>query len=228
MNAKEYCSKVNKKLVHLTGSERRDIFKELSNHIEDSKNSLVNSGYSEEDAEALAINSMGEPSEVAKELQKAYSPFWLWTLRFVRMVAIILVLEFAFMLFAYESNKLSCNVFTCKGTRNAIEKLSFGNNNLYIIDIDIKENENNQDTSENSVTMLLHIHTKSKNVFKPDYNASNISVNKSHASESNYYSKTYHIRVDKDADYLTIIFNLDGTNITAEYTVDVQKVLNQK
>lgn len=107
MNIKEFCDRVDNALVRVSRNEREEIRRELSDHLEDSVCTLVEAGYSEEDATELAVNSMGEPEEVGKQFQRAYSAVWLWVYRLIiipTIVSVMYILKGLWFLLAKEND----------------------------------------------------------------------------------------------------------------------------
>lgn len=81
---KVVCSEVRFKSMHL------NISKELSDHIEDQKNVYVQQGLPEEAATIKAVEQMGDPILVGKQLNKAHSPKTEWSI--LTIVSILVVL----------------------------------------------------------------------------------------------------------------------------------------
>lgn len=110
MNKNEFCQRVSKELVGLTKEERKAVEKEISNHIEDAFYDLLAAGYDEATANELAINAMGSPEEIGKEMQKAYSSFWHIVLKLSRVgivFALIIIFVVAFQDFNENSSRIS-------------------------------------------------------------------------------------------------------------------------
>lgn len=82
---------------HATKKEKADIRKELTDHIADHTQALIEAGHPSETAQALALEAMGEPEMVGKALNKEYPLRWLVLSR----LAPIAVLCFALVLLYY-------------------------------------------------------------------------------------------------------------------------------
>lgn len=82
----QVCSYVRSKTMH------REIARELEDHIEDHMDSLMESGLSLEEAENKAIEAMGDPEEIGRELNKLYRPFVEGILTLTRVLTVIGVL----------------------------------------------------------------------------------------------------------------------------------------
>lgn len=87
-----FCDRVCSCIDHATDKEKRAIHKELSDHMEDHAQALMELGRSEEEAMAAAIVAMGDPEEIGRELNKEFSHFWLWLGRISSALAVILAL----------------------------------------------------------------------------------------------------------------------------------------
>lgn len=61
---------------------------ELMGHMEDRYESLIRAGHSEEDAQMLTLEAMGDPTEVARELGLIHRPFWGRTAKVTKYVVI--------------------------------------------------------------------------------------------------------------------------------------------
>lgn len=73
----EYGQSVCRFVRHAAGSEKAAITRELTAHLEDHAQALLDVGYSAEDAAQMALEAMGDPQEVGKELNKEYPLRWL-------------------------------------------------------------------------------------------------------------------------------------------------------
>ena len=78
MNRREYGERVLSVLRRTTATEREAIRAEIDAHIEDHMEALLELGWDEQLAEERTLAAMGEPEEVGRELDKQYSPFWLF------------------------------------------------------------------------------------------------------------------------------------------------------
>ena len=58
--------------------DRAGIAKELRDHLEDHRDALLEYGCDPELAESRALEAMGDPGEVGRELNRAHSPLWGW------------------------------------------------------------------------------------------------------------------------------------------------------
>jgi len=72
MTGKEYLQSVRKHIWYVF--DRDSIEQELAEHLQDSMDVLREVGYSKEEAENLAVNRMGSPDEVGKQLNKEHHP----------------------------------------------------------------------------------------------------------------------------------------------------------
>lgn len=78
------CNQIRYKSVH------KSIVNELTDHIEEQKNQYVKEGFSEEAATNKAIEQMGDPVLVGKELDKAHRPRTEWSI--LSLVAILVLI----------------------------------------------------------------------------------------------------------------------------------------
>lgn len=78
MNKDKFLKTVCKQ-IHF-GWDRDIVSRELEYHIEDSMLDLIDEGYSREEAERIAIEQMGDPIEIGKQLNEEHKPLlgWLW------------------------------------------------------------------------------------------------------------------------------------------------------
>lgn len=81
MEEKKFLDEVLGHIPRLTARERQSLRRELSDHVADHVEMLERRGLDEETAREQAVNAMGDPEEVGRELAKAYSPFWYWVLQ---------------------------------------------------------------------------------------------------------------------------------------------------
>lgn len=98
----EYISKVVKK-VHFF-PDRYDIELELIDHIEDSKADILASnpsGLSPEEVEAQALDRMGDPEQIGKELNRQHNPIigYLWYFSRIPLVLLSIVISFQLLTF---------------------------------------------------------------------------------------------------------------------------------
>jgi len=78
MNKKEFLESIRKQIHFIF--DRDSIELEYKQHIEDSILDLIEEGYSEEEAERIAIEKMGDPIEIGKQLNEEHHPLlgYLW------------------------------------------------------------------------------------------------------------------------------------------------------
>ena len=86
----EYGSAVCTYIRHATSKEKAAIRKELADHMEDHALALMNAGYDEEHSARVALESMGDPETVGRELDKAYPLRWLVLSRTALVVLVVL------------------------------------------------------------------------------------------------------------------------------------------
>lgn len=70
--------------------DRRAVYDELMAHLEDHRDSMLEQGCSQKEAEAKALEAMGKAWEVAPMLAQVHPPFWGYAYRVTKVVAILL------------------------------------------------------------------------------------------------------------------------------------------
>jgi len=88
----EVCSHIKYKKAH------KYIKEELKNHIEDRIKDYIDQGYDEESAISKAIENMGNPTDLGKELNKQHKPYLGWALYTVNTAIVILSVLIVFMI----------------------------------------------------------------------------------------------------------------------------------
>ena len=77
--------------------ERKAIYKELDNHIDDRIHEFIEEGLTPEHALIKAIDAMGNPADIGKELNQVHRPLlgWLWKISdiLMKILAIIVALN---------------------------------------------------------------------------------------------------------------------------------------
>lgn len=89
---KEVCKQIKYKKAHT------DISEELRNHIQDRIYDYIDSGMDEKTAAEKAVEAMGDPIEIGKELNRLHKPYLGWALSIVNTLIIILGFFTAFMI----------------------------------------------------------------------------------------------------------------------------------
>ena len=94
MTGKEYLQRVRKHIYYVF--DRDSIEQELAQHLKDSMDDLREEGHSKEEAERLAVECMGSPDEVGKQLNKEHHPVlgyaWLASVLILIVLAVPLIL----------------------------------------------------------------------------------------------------------------------------------------
>ena len=77
MEEKKFLDEVLEHIPRLTAGERQSLRRELSDHVADHVEMLERRGLEKETAQEQAVNAMGDPEEVGRELAKLYvDPFF--------------------------------------------------------------------------------------------------------------------------------------------------------
>lgn len=73
--------------------DRDEIILELKNHILDSQDYYMGKGHTAEEAEELAVEQMGDPTEIGKELNKEHNPIigWIWKVTNIIVVPLYVI-----------------------------------------------------------------------------------------------------------------------------------------
>ena len=86
MQIKEYLNEICEQIKYKP--VRKEIAKEIEDHINDIKEDLINNGEDEEKAEIKAISQMGNAKEIGKKLNKIHKPKLDWKLLIITLVLI--------------------------------------------------------------------------------------------------------------------------------------------
>lgn len=71
--------------------DRNKVYTELYDHMLDRYQSMIDRGISPADAEKKTLEAMGNADELAVQLAAIHKPFWGYALRFIRMIAVIVL-----------------------------------------------------------------------------------------------------------------------------------------
>jgi len=88
MTGTKYAWQVAELMRRATQREKREIALELSAHVSDHAQALVEAGVPDREAEEQAVAAMGDPLTIARALDEQLSPFWLWAGRAMKGCAI--------------------------------------------------------------------------------------------------------------------------------------------
>lgn len=101
MTGKEYLQRVRKHIYYIF--DRDGIERELAEHLQDGMDALRDEGYSKEEAETLAVERMGSPDEVGRQLNKEHHPVlgyaWLASVVLLVLLAVPLMLSVGNMIY---------------------------------------------------------------------------------------------------------------------------------
>lgn len=86
----DYADAVGRRVRYATKKERAAIRKELTDHMEDHAQALMDGGFDEAHARQVALDHMGDPAEVGLALNREYPKVWFLLSR-VMMVLLILI-----------------------------------------------------------------------------------------------------------------------------------------
>lgn len=88
----QYTHTVAQYVRHATGKEKAALRKELNDHMADHAQALLDGGFPEDHAYRVAVESMGDPAEVGKALNREYPLRWLLLSRLVWLVVLVVAL----------------------------------------------------------------------------------------------------------------------------------------
>ncbi len=97
--------------------DRRAVYGELMAHLEDHRDSLLEQGCSQKEAESNALEAMGKAWEVAPLLAQVHPPFWGYAYRVTRVAAIALCGILLVGILLYGGNMLRFYLQTNDGGR---------------------------------------------------------------------------------------------------------------
>lgn len=114
-----FAQQVCRQVRHATPEERADIARELREHMEDRAEALCSAGTSEEEAAAQAVEAMGDPEAIGRELNRCYP---LRYLILSRLSGALLLLFFLYAIFTLPGlyipySNLSCRLDPTGGGR---------------------------------------------------------------------------------------------------------------
>lgn len=90
----EFFERVFSQMKGATLREKRALRRELEEHMEDRARMLTEKGCPEEEAKSRAMEAMGDPEQIGRELGKVYSHFWLIASQIMSLVlAVVLVVS---------------------------------------------------------------------------------------------------------------------------------------
>lgn len=92
MDKREFCDGVLRQVRFATPGERSAIRAELEAHLADHAQVLEELGYDAGTAERDAVEAMGDPAEIGRELDRQYTRFWGWMLRLTGMALALMAL----------------------------------------------------------------------------------------------------------------------------------------
>lgn len=123
----DFYDQVLSQLRHVSQGEREAIRDELKNHVEDHAFALEEAGYAHDEARVRALEAMGDPEEIGRELAKQYSLFWLVFSRLATAGIVLLCLSLLFSMPIHRLYLLSGNLTA----RLAPEKSGFASVRSY-------------------------------------------------------------------------------------------------
>ena len=88
----KYCDRVCSYVNRATPAEKQALSSELSSHLEDHAQALMDIGYSPHEASQRAVLAMGSAEEIGAGLNRTYSRFWLIVYRTAKVLTVIVLL----------------------------------------------------------------------------------------------------------------------------------------
>ena len=101
--------------------DRKRVQQELYEHMISRNLDFLAEGYSDEEADWLVCEAMGDPEEVGKALAEVHKPFWGYFLRAVRIVTAIVLVLFAAYVIRTHSSYSGSNLSWYTGVRSRYE-----------------------------------------------------------------------------------------------------------
>ena len=235
MDRREYCRQLTQELRHLTAKEVAAVRQEFMDHMEDHAEMLREVGYDEAEADARAVEAMGDPVETGREIDKQYPAIWLWLSRIAVAVILVVCISSVFSVFG--------------GVRATIDILKIRNNPYYDREIPAEERIDYRLEVGNDImhfvaiegyvpgedcTARLHYTIYDKKIFAPidtnlDYKLTCYTKSGQQGifaggSWSNYYVKqgSREIELTAEDTYITVVYDRFGNY--AECTIDLTEV----
>ena len=94
MTRGEFMDQVLAPLGRLTAEERKDVRRELEEHVEDRMEALLDMGWDEALAETRCLEAMGDPAEIGREMARQYpGRWWLWLGRAAVVLTVVVCIQ---------------------------------------------------------------------------------------------------------------------------------------
>lgn len=93
VNFKDFCDGVLREMPRATAGEKDDIRDELTDHLLEHRDMLVEHGVEILEAERRAVEAMGDPMEIGRAWNEKLSPFWLWLGRVCILLFVVILLS---------------------------------------------------------------------------------------------------------------------------------------
>ena len=235
MDRREYCRQLTQELRHLTAKEVAAVRQEFMDHMEDHAEMLRESGYDEAEADARAVEAMGDPVETGREIDKQYPAIWLWLSRIAVAVIVIVCIRTAFGYFGgmhsfFEILSIRYDPYRDMEITMVEQidyKMEVGNDIIHFIAI-------TDYTPDEDCTAILYYNIYDKRLFSPiDYNLDNYltfstddSTYKQLAGGSwaNKFVKQIERKINLSADDTSILIAYDRFSDHAECRIDLTEV----
>lgn len=128
-------------LAHIpraTFAERDAIRQELSDHLDDHLELLLEGGMDETKARTRVLAAMGDPREIGIAWNRQLSPLWLWIERLCKLCCIVLLLVMFWSSLAQAALAV-INISTRFSVDSAERTIPFGYEVVWQEDLDIKQ-----------------------------------------------------------------------------------------
>lgn len=234
MDRLEYCRQLTKELRHLTPNEVAAVRQELMDHMDDHAEMLQEAGYDAIEANARAVEAMGDPVETGREIDKQYPAIWLWVSRIAIAVIVVVcvsaVINFFGLYTAFDSLAIRINPY--RKVDIPVEaridyKMEIGSDIVHFIGLqDYVPGESGQ--------VRLHMNIYDKSIFRPiDQNLvhkltfltnsgeiSSLSGGGGRNERVSHYRRT--LELTENDTFLTVIYDHYGRYVSC--TIDLQEV----
>ena len=218
MDRREYCRQLTQELRHLTPNEVAAVRQELWDHMEDHAEMLREAGYDEAEADARAVEAMGDPVETGREIDKQYPAIWLWLSRLAVAVIVVVCISGVINLF---------------GLHTAAESLKLRNDPYHFTDIPEKFRiDYRMEVGDDIVHFIglenyvpgqdceaeLYFNVYDKNIFSPaDQNLSTRLTYFTNSGEADSLSGGSYSNEHLSRDNRSILLNAEDTYLTVVY-----------
>lgn len=180
-----YCNQVCATLKKATKNEKADLIRELTAHMEDHVEALIQLGWDPEEARDYAIEAMGDPATVGRQYDEQLSSFWLvcgYVFRGVLIFLVIWILLIPIWLkganvyhnlrarWAPRAQGIEATAEELLKTKELDMVIPFERHEISIYRVDIFRKEGNESTATDSYGACIYVVSYAKNPLDPTFN----------------------------------------------------------